>query len=197
LLQNYPRKKLLGLVVIVAVPAIFILATGFVLHFRVLGRHFAPLLAIVVFLLGVGVSAAWRGAAGKILVVGFFTFCIVSGLSLKFATRHAKDDYRSAAGLARTALADGKSVWWNADANAAAYYKLPLATNPIESGRAFLMINPPSDFLATNVPADVVIVSRPDIYDPHGTLAIFLARNDFKKAAVLPAFVVWEKAEAN
>jgi hypothetical protein len=192
--QDYPRKKILGLAMIVLAPAIFILMAGFILHFRVLGRHFAPLLAAVDFLLGLGVSAAWRRtAAGKILVVGFFTLCLASGLSLRFAMRHAKDDYRSAAGLARIALAGGKTVWWSADANAAAYYQLPLAINSTESGRAFLMINPSVEFLATNVPADVIIVSRPDIYDPHGTLAIFLARNDFKKNAILPAFVVWEK----
>jgi hypothetical protein len=193
--QNCPRKKFLGMVVIVAAPAIFILAAGFILHFRVLGRHFAPLLAVVIFLLGIGVSAAWRrSVVGKILVVVFFALCLVSGLSLKFATRHAKDDYRSAARLARAALAGGKTVWWSADANAAVYYQLPLAKNSIESGQAFLMINPSVEFLATNVPAGVVIVSRPDIYDPHGTLAIFLARNNFKAAAVFPAFVVWEKA---
>ena len=195
LIQNYPRKKFLGLAVIVAAPAIFILAAGFVLHFRVLGRHFAPLLAVAVFLLGVGVSAAWRrGAAGKILVVGFFALCLASGFSLRFATRHAKDDYRSAAGLARAALAHGETVWWSADASAAGYYQLLVTTNLTETGKAFAMINPPMEFLAANAPADVVIISRPDIYDPHGTLAAFLAQNDFKKAAILPAFVVWEKS---
>jgi hypothetical protein len=195
MLQNYPRKKILGLAVIVAAPAVFILTAGFALHFRILGRHFAPLLAAVVFLLGLGVNAAWRrGAAGKILVVGFFALCLASGFSLKLATRHAKDDYRSAAGLARAALAQGETVWWSADANAAEYYRLSVSTNSTEAGKAFIMVNPPAEFLATNVPADVVIISRPDIYDPHGTLVAFLAQNDFKKAAVLPAFVVWEKA---
>jgi hypothetical protein len=196
-LQNYSRKKFLGLLVIVAAPSVFILAAGFILHFRVLGRHFAPLLAVVVFLLGLGVSAAWRrSVGGKILVIGFFAVCFASGLSLRFATRHAKDDYRSAAGLARAALANGETVWWSADANAAAYYHLPLATNSAEGDKAFIMINPPVDFLVAVVPADVVIVSRPDIYDPHGTLAAFLVQNGFKKAAVLPAFGVWEKAGA-
>jgi len=196
--QNCPRKKLLGLAVIVMTPAIFILAAGFALHFRVLGRHFAPLLAAMVFLLGVGVSAAWRrDAAGKILVVGFFILCIASGLSLRFATRHAKDDYRSATALARIALTDGKIVWWSADANAATYYQLSVTTNSTGVGNAFSMVNPSDDFLGTIVPADMVLVSRPDIYDPRGTLAIFLGRNNYKKVAILPAFVVWKKAEAN
>jgi hypothetical protein len=192
--RNYPRKKIPRLVVIIAAPAVFILVAGFVLHFRVLGRHFAPLLPVAVFLLGLGVSAAWRrSAAGKILVVGFFAFSLMSGLSLRFAPRHAKDDYRSAVGLAHAALAHGQTVWWSADANAAAYYQLPLATNSAGADKVLLMINPPVEFLATNVSVDVVIVSRPDIYDPHGALAVFLARNDFNKAAALPAFAVWEK----
>ena len=195
--QNYPRKKFLGLVLIVAAPAGLILAAGFALHFRVLGRHFAPLLAGVVFLLGLGVSGAWRrGAAAKILVVGFFALCLASGFSLRFATRHAKDDYRSAAGFACAALAQGKTVWWSADANAAGYYRLSVSTNSNEAGKALAIVNPPMEFLATNVPADVVIVSRPDIYDPHGTLAAFLAHNDFKKTALLPAFLVWEKSDS-
>ena len=197
LLQHYPRKKFLGLAVIAAAPAMIILAAGFAMHFRVLGRHFAPLLAVVVFLLGLGVSAAWRNrAAGKILVVGFFGLCLASGFSLHLAQRHAKDDYRAAAGLARTALADGRSVWWSADMNSAAYYQLPVTTNSAEAGRAFFAVNLPDNFFVDVAPAEVVIVSRPDIYDPHGALAGFLARNHFRRSAVLPAFVIWEKPAA-
>ena len=194
-LKNYPRKKFLGLILIVAAPAVFILAAGFAMHFRVLGRHFAPLLSGVVFFLGLGVGAAWRrSVAGKILVAGFFALCLASGLSLRFAARHAKDDYRSAAGLARAALARGETVWWSADANAPAYYHLPLTANVAGTGRAVLLINPAESFLATNFPADVVILSRPDLYDPHGALANFLAQNHYRKSAVLPAFAVWNKA---
>ena len=197
LLKNFPRKKILGLAVIVAAPAVFILAAGFVTHFRVLGRHFAPLLPVVVLLLGLGVSAAWRNrAAGKILVISFFALCLASGLSLRFAARHGKDDYRSAAGLACAALAGGKSVWWSADENAAGYYHLPLTKNTSVAGRALVVINPPDDLLATLVPADMVIISRSDIYDPHGALAGFLARNQFLQTATLPAFVIWEKPAA-
>ena len=192
--RNYPRKKILQLVAVVAAPAIFILMAGFALHFRVLGRHLAPLLAAVVFLLGLAVSVAWRrSVAGRILVMFFFVFYLASGLLLRFAPRHAKDDYRSAAGLARNALAGGKTVWWSADPNAAAYYQLPLTSSFAGSGRAYLMINPDGD-LTTNAPADMVIISHLDIYDTFGDLAPFLARNNFKKTAVLPAFVIWEKS---
>jgi len=201
--QNYPRKKLLGLACIVAAPASFILAAGFLMHFRVLGRHFAPLLPAVVFLLGLGISAAWRrGGVGKILVAAFFMLCLASGLALKLAARHAKDDYRSAAGLARAALVEGKSVWWSADPNAAGYYQLPVTkyyteTNFNERGKAFSMVNPAADSLATIVAPDVVFVSRTDIYDPHGVVADYLARNHFQRTAVLPAFVVLEKPVAS
>jgi hypothetical protein len=192
--QNYPRKKFLGLAFIVAVPAIFILAAGFLMHFRVLGRHFAPLLAVVIFILGLGVSSAWRRSAiWKILVVAFFVLSLASGLSLRLATRHAKDDYRSAAGLARTALAAGKTVWWSADLNAAGYYQLPVTTNSVVVGQAISMINPATADLATVAVPDFVFISRPDIYDPRGVVADYLDQNHFQKTAVLPAFVVWEK----
>jgi len=193
--QNYPRKKLLGLAFIVAAPGVFIVAAGFALHFRVLGRHFAPLLAAVVFLLGLGVIAAWRrGGVGKVLVVAFFALCLASGLSLRFAARHAKDDYRSAAGLARAALAEGKTVWWSADPNAAGYYQLSVMTNSTGTDKAVSIVNPAADYLATIVAPDVVFVSRPDIYDPHGVIAKYLDQNYFQKTAALPAFAVWEKA---
>jgi hypothetical protein len=59
------------------------------------------------------------------------------------------------------------------------------------------LVNPSVDVLATLAPADVVVVSRPDIYDPHGVLAGYLARNHYQKTRVLPAFAVWEKPSAS
>jgi len=194
--QNYPRKKILVMAVVVAAPALFILAAGFALHFRVLGRHFAPLLAAVVFLLGIGIGAAWRrGGVGKILVVAFFALCLASGLSLRLATRHAKDDYRSAAGLARAALAGGKIVWWSADPNAAGYYHLTATTSFTSADKAILMINPAVDDLTNAVMPDIIFASRQDIYDPHGVVRDYLAQNHFQQTAVLPAFAVWEKTD--
>jgi hypothetical protein len=125
----------------------------------------------------------------------FFALCLASGLSLRFAPRHAKDDYRSAAGLARAALATGRPVWWSADDNAGAYYRLSFATNA-QPGTAFTLVNPSAAVLATLAPADVVLVSLPDIYDPHGVLAGYLARNHYQKTRVLPAFAVLEKPAA-
>jgi hypothetical protein len=193
----YPRKKFLGLALITATPAAFILAAGFALHFRVLGRHFAPLFPVTAFLLALGVTNLWRrGAFGKIIVAAFFVLCLASSFSLRFASRHAKDDYRSAALLARGDLARGGKIWWNADANSALYYRLPLTTNSAEADKAFFIVNPSPEFFTKAAPAKFVFCSRPDIYDPHGTLEKFLALNDFKKSAVLPAFVVWEKSPA-
>jgi hypothetical protein len=43
------------------------------------------------------------------------------------------------------------------------------------------LVNPSADVLVTLVPADVVVVSRPDVYDPHGVLAGYLAGTIIKK----------------
>jgi hypothetical protein len=59
------------------------------------------------------------------------------------------------------------------------------------------LVNPSADVLATLAPADVVVVSHPDIYDPHGVLADYLARNHYQKTKVLPEFSVWEKPAAS
>jgi hypothetical protein len=197
-LQSESRKKFLGLAFITAAPAAFILAAGFALHFRVLGRHFAPVFPVAAFLLASGANHLWRrGAFGKIVIALFTALCLASSFSLRFAPRHAKDDYRSAALLARDGLARGEKIWWNADANSAAYYHLTLTTNSAEANKAFFFVNPSPDFFATMTLAKFVFCSRPDIYDPQGTLAKFLVEDNFQKSAVLPAFVIWEKPSAS
>ena len=107
-----PRWKTVVWIALAVSPAILILAAGVAMHFRVLGRHLAPLAAPLFLLLAMGVAAAWRrGMAGRILAAGFFALWLASGLSLRFAARHGKDDYRGAAAVAKAALAQGEIVW--------------------------------------------------------------------------------------
>jgi hypothetical protein len=194
LCQLVPLKKLFGLGFIVTAPAIFILATGLVLHFRVLGRHVAPLFPMAMFLLVLGLTELWRRrAAGKIMVAVFFGLCLASDFSLRFAPRHAKDDYRSAATLAKASLVRGEKVWWNADVMSAKYYQLPLTTNSIAVNEAMVVISPTLEFLENSPVPQVILCSRPDIYDPSGVLSDFLTGKNFIKTVTLPAFEIWEE----
>jgi hypothetical protein len=194
LLQSNRRNNFLGLTLLVAAPVIFILGTGLILNFRVLGRHFAPLFPVVILLLALGMVTAWqRGLFGKTIAVGFLALNLASCLSLRFEARHAKDDYRSAAIIAGDALARGQKVWWSAAASGAIYYHVPLTTDPADKKKAFLLFDPTLESIAAIPTPDVIIASRPDIFDAHEALADMVAGKNFKESVALPAFVIWKK----
>lgn len=195
--RSRSRGKVLMLAAVALAPAILILAAGVALHFRVLGRHFTPLAAVLLWVLALGAVPAWRrGAWGRILVVGFLALSLGSVLALRFAARHGKDDYRGAAAVAQAALRQGQTVWWNADVSGARYYQLPLATNvPPVAGQVLWLMNPADRTFAMVGRPDVVLASRRDIYDAGGTLAEFLAREKFERARELRAFTVWRRAK--
>lgn len=193
--RRFGPKKLFALLLAAVVPAGLILVAGAALHFRVLGRHLAALLPGAILLFSLGGLVLWRrGTWGKALVMVFLILYGTSALSLRFAARHEKDDYRDAAAVARTALAAGKTVWWNADANAAVYYQLPIArTGGAENGKALWLVHPPRAAIAVLTPPEVLIASRPDVYDEGGTVAAFLAAQHYQLASNLPAFGIWTR----
>jgi hypothetical protein len=176
-------------------PAAFILAVGWVAHFRVLGRHFTPLLSILLLIFALGLaalgsrSALWaRGAV--------FVFCalsLASCLSLRFALCHEKDNYRAAAAAARQGLSRGQLVWWNAAEEGARYYQVPLATRPGSAGAAVLVLNPVSETLKTMPTPQLVVASKPDVYDGQSALSDYLKANGFNALDRFTAFVIWER----
>ncbi len=174
--------------------ALLVLA-GWIAHFRVLGRHFAPLAAVGLLLLSLGAAWLWRSRRwlARAAVLGFFVLSMWSSLSLRFAPRHQRDDYRDAAALARTALAAHRTVWWNANPQGAAYYRLPTTGGPSDPGVALSLVNPRATELDSLPKPDLVVTSKPDIYDVEGALAAYLQRNGFTQVRDLPAFAVWER----
>lgn len=193
--QSRDRKKWLVLLLLAA-PVVFLFAAGVVLHFRVLGRHFTPLTPVIFFALATGVVAAWRQSVmGKAVVVVFFAFYLTSSLSLRFAVRHEKDNYRAAALVAKAALARGQSVWWNADYNGALYYQVPMVPRggSAQNGRAIMRVNESPEMILAAGPADVIIASRRDVYDGTGALAEFLTAAHYRRTTNLTAFSVWER----
>jgi hypothetical protein len=196
-LQKEMRRKTFSVLACLAVPAGLILIAGVITHFRVLGRHFAPLAVIMSLILGAGVTHLWRqsGRTGKAVVIGFILITLWSCLSLRFAPRHEKDDYRRAATVAKTALEHGEIVWWSAADMAAEYYSVPIATNRTSSHAVNVVNNDAPGFAEALPKPDLVIVSKPDVYDARGALAAYLKENNYQKATSFTAFTVWKAPE--
>lgn len=194
--QETPARKLMKLLGCLLLPSLLILMAGLTMHFRVLGRHFTPLIIIVLLVVSTGLNRLWRqpGWAGKTVVVGLIVMTLFSCLMVRLAPRHEKDNYRQAARFAQEALARNAVVWWNADSMAAEYYNVPLTTNGnVLRQKALLFIDPESREIASLPKADLIISSRPDVYDPRGNLSRYLKEENFRAKTNLVAFTLWEQ----
>ncbi len=195
-LLKHRHRKHLVLALCCVVPSVFLLAVGWVTHFRVLGRHFTPFLPVLLFLFTLGGSALWsrRSAWTRGVVLLFCALNLVSCLSLRFLPRHEKDNYRAAAAVARTALRRGQTVWWNAAPEGARYYGVPIATRPGCQGEAVLLMSPTRETLVGLPMPQVIVASKPDIYDGQMALAEYARGRGFQPETNLTAFVTWRRA---
>jgi hypothetical protein len=192
--RNVAPRTLVACAIAFVAAAALILIAGYIMHWRVVGRHLAPALAAVLAIQAAGITRLWRRPIGKLLVLGFLVTALTSAASIRFAPRHAKDDYRSAAAVARTALAQGDRVWWNADAHGALIYQVPLGQG---CTGALYVSEPEQGFASTLAVPNVVVASKPDIYDPDGNLAAFLSERQFRVTETFPAFQIWRAHPAS
>jgi hypothetical protein len=179
-----------------SVPPACILAVGWGAHFRVLGRHFAPTVPVLLLLAASGLAWLWsrRGACSRIVVLAFCGLSLLSCLSLRFSPRHEKDNYRAAAAWARTALNKGKRVWWNASPVGAQYYQVPLTSDSDRGDAARLVLNPARGTLNHLPLPEVIIASKPDLFDGQSALAELLREQYFQPTGKFNAFVIWERS---
>jgi hypothetical protein len=200
ILKTVPRKTLIGGAVVLGGAALFLVAVGYVQHLRLLGRHFTPLLPLVLWSIAGGLSALWgrRSRLGRVVVVGYVVASLLSCLSLRLAARHAKDDYRGAAAQARAALAQGDTVWWSAALIGGRFYGL--ATVSPESGAgqnaAWYVVDCPGKLLDRLPVPQLVVFSKPDLHDSKGTVMAYLSRSGFRQVGQLPAFTLWRKGHS-
>jgi hypothetical protein len=190
-IRNVPPRTLAACAIAFTAAAALILIAGYILHWRVVGRHLAPAIAVVLALQAAGVALLWRRPVGKLVVLGFLMMALASGASIRFAPRHAKDDYRSAAAVVRSALTEGDRVWWSADALGALVYHVPLGQ---ECGSALYVSEPRPGFASALQVPTLIVASKPDIYDPEGALAAFLSDQHFQITETFQAFQIWRRA---
>jgi hypothetical protein len=164
-------------------------------HFKLLGRHLMPLEPAIILGLALALTSLLKrpGWGARILALGFCLLWLGSSLSLRFAPRHARDDYRSAAAAANTALKAGKTVWWAADLCGADYYGVALALEPMVPGKAFLSINLDPEKAARLPQPDLVVLSKTDLFDAGGGVQRLLGAGAYRKKYSFPAFTLWEK----
>jgi hypothetical protein len=195
-LLNKANRRHLVVLFCCGLPAAFLLAVGCFMHFRVLGRHFTPAVSVLLLLFTLGCSTLWsrRSAWARGMVLVFCALSLASCLSLRFLPRHERDNYRAAAAFAKSALRDGQSVWWNATQEGASYYGLPTATRPGNAGAALLVVNPARDTLPGLPTPQIIIASKPDLFDNQAALADYIRERGFQPATNFTAFVIWRRA---
>jgi hypothetical protein len=192
--QSPIRRQALWIVAGVGIPAAFFLAAGMLAHFRVLGRHLTPLMPVWLCLLSLGTVRLWqRGLAGRTVVVLFLGLSLASAFEVRWASRHEKDDYRSAVAFSKAVLDSGRSVWWNASHEAATHYGLPLTLDPQQTGKALQIFNPTASALAQLPLPDFVVITKPDIYDHELRVMNFLTQSGYQPKTNFPAFVIWSR----
>jgi hypothetical protein len=185
-----PPGRLASLLVLTASPVILIFALGFIRHARILARHFTPLFPFILLAQACAVLFLWRSgrplarATAALIVIAL----ALSSLEIRFAFRHSKDDYRSAAAAATQALAQGKTVWWAAAAAPAYYYHLPIDLQE-RPGVARWINCLPASFTA---PPDEIFLSKPDLTDRSGSLSAFIAARHYVPAATWQTFTLWQ-----
>jgi hypothetical protein len=204
--------RLLTVAAFSLLPVVIVIASGFAMHWRVLGRHLIAALPLLNLLLAMGLLTLFDAGRrrGRTLRWAIAAACLlsltVSSLSLRFAERHKKDDYRAAASLAKQGLAQGQRVWWAAGSVGAHYYAVPgefdylaeLTSNkaPLacaDSPGVQSVANASQECLRALSAPDVVISSKPETFDTRGDIARYLKDGDFTAVREMPAFTVWQR----
>ena len=178
--------------VILSVCGLGVLAA--VAHFPFWGRHLAPIFPAIVLIVAISLASVdSRPWVNPSLAAALCLILLASSLQLKFSARHAKDDYRSASHRAIAELNEGKRVWWFADFWAARYYGLNITiADPWASGVAIR----PDQYIGRFDPLpspDLIVLSKPDIYDKTGNLQLFMQRAGFHQTGQVQSFAFFER----
>jgi hypothetical protein len=166
--------------------ALSMLAVGYIAHFRVLGRHLMPVLPFLLLIASLGLAHLWLSdkKLSQTLVLTLCLLLIFSSLSTRFSPRFAKDDYRTAAQIAKSSLEDGKTIWWAADSATANYYGLEFSEKVIN-----VMGFSKSDLQNADMPS-LVFLSKLDIYDSDRLISNFIDKNNFIDTKIVTAFSI-------
>ncbi len=186
-----------GAVIAMTTAAIF--AVSVVVKFPFWGRHLAALCPFIVLFvaLAVGGSREHTRSWPDPLTLCLGIVWLVSSLLLRFHDTHRRDDYRSASGIARTAVERGETVWWVASPHCGEYYGLRFCDPPSESeGECVVWLESP-DFADLRIlpDPDLIVISRPEFFDHRGAIRSRIASNGFAVVEQPVAFQIFRAAD--
>lgn len=207
--RAFGRRRFGIFLAAILLPAAAIVIAGFMLHWRVLGRHFMPLLPVVLGLYALTatrlIQASQRLRSAAVLVL--LGTLAVSGVSMT-GERHAKDDYRLAAQVVHQALELGQVVWWAGSRAGARHYGIPLRGTARRSDQCPLLgqgkplgaidiMNTNAHCLGNLPIPDLVVLSKPDAFDTRGAVSAWLESEGFALVREWPAFGAWQRKTPN
>lgn len=153
------------------------------------GRHLAPILPMYCLLLSYLVTQGGRKRWYTMAVVLYLLLISWSSVMVRFSPRHARDDYRQAAALARQ-YGESHRVWWVAHRTAAGFYDVPLKEDPLLNTGVF-KIDPSSDFENIPLPA-LILINRPEATDSSGIVRDLMHRHNYQEGLdQITGFSVW------
>ena len=192
--ERLNRMVVVAWAIAIVLPSLVIFFGLSAANHRTLPRHFIPLLpAIILGLSGILISAArGRNLMAKLLAFGLPILWLLSSLLLRVHPVHAKDDYRQASEVARSALENSDDVWWVADASAAFVYGVPINLEKVY-GSAWGLQSPEFATIRFELPPDILVLSKPDIYDSNGSIKRFLDENNFTEVEKLQGFTIYTR----
>ena len=174
----------------------FSFAAGLVVPFRVTGRHLMPFFPFALLGLAFLSSHAFNQSKHRsvFFISAYLGLALASCFSLRYAARHAKDDYRGAAKWVLDHRHTNDVVWWAADLAGGMFYKvLRVEHNPQINPLAFglPLMNPVCSELEKVPFPRFIVLSKLDVYDAQGAIQQWLKRNSFQQVASFKSFTIW------
>jgi hypothetical protein len=165
------------------------------------GRHLSPVFPFLMLVIAIAASAPGvkRRKKDYLLPLCLGITLLISSLIVRFDPAHSRDDYRAAARLAVSALHRGESVWWPASPVPARYYGVEFCeTNiPSEIPCVFLALDCDAARLLPLRKPDLVLVSKPDLFDRAGAIQGYLNGHGYVLTNRFKAFQLYEPGEGS
>ncbi len=192
-LGSTPRRVIAGVTVAAVLPLLILAAVSVMADFRVLGRHMSP--AIAAMLLPFCLCLAKAKASPPRLIAGALAILVMafSSVSLRFAEKHARDDYRTATRIALDAFSKGHAVLWQADIATPLFYAY--RAGGWDDFSRFQKMR--AEMPATYMFADLVFINRPDFRRRGEDHRETMKREGFDLDTALPGFEVWKNRYAS